>query len=202
MPWTLSSLDGDFVFALATGAATRPPVTPKLEVQEELRQQFGSVALSSRLEDVEVWLGDQRIGQTHVGRALLINNVPEGMHRVLAKKDGYRDFTMDITVVARQTVDIDLKLEGLRPPVASLEGTTWGGSDENGDWQITFDSGGRLRYSRALYGASGSGTWRQDGDSISFDVGGFSDRRGTIAGTIMTLTATNKSGTNWTEKYV
>ena len=119
VPWTLSSLDGDFVFALATGAATRPPVTPKLEVQEELRQQFGSVALSSRLEDVEVWLGDQRIGQTHVGRALLINNVPEGMHRVLAKKDGYRDFTMDITVVARQTVDIDLKLEGLRPEAAA-----------------------------------------------------------------------------------
>jgi uncharacterized caspase-like protein len=62
-PWDASSLTGDFYFNLRTAALAPTPVPPKVEIREEVRQEFGALTLSAKVEGVEVFLGDQRIGE-------------------------------------------------------------------------------------------------------------------------------------------
>jgi hypothetical protein len=121
-PWVASNLTGDFSFAATTLAAVSPvpppPVAPKIEVQEEIRQQFGTLAISGRLEGIEVWLDDQRMGTAHLGRALVLSNVPEGTHRVKGSKAGYEDWARDVRITANQRAEIVIDIEPLRPEPA------------------------------------------------------------------------------------
>jgi formylglycine-generating enzyme required for sulfatase activity len=114
-PWVASNLTGDFAFGSATVASTASATPPKLDIQEEVRQQFGSLALSARLDGVEVWLGDQRLGEIRSGRALVINNVPEGTHRLRATKAGHKEWTREMQVAANQRAEVMIDIEPLRP---------------------------------------------------------------------------------------
>jgi uncharacterized caspase-like protein len=80
-PWVASNLTGDFAFTSAVVASVAPAPPPKLEIKEELRQQFGSLALSAKLDGIEVWLADQRLGarSTCVRRGVSASFPPAGL---------------------------------------------------------------------------------------------------------------------------
>jgi formylglycine-generating enzyme required for sulfatase activity len=111
VPWTLSSLDGYFYFSLPQGAAP----APRIEIQEEVRPRLGSLAVSARLDGVEVWLDDQRMGETRQGRTLVVNNVSEGTHRLRAQKAGHKDWQREIQVTASQRAEAVIDIEPLGP---------------------------------------------------------------------------------------
>src|SRR5439155_8578906 len=66
--------EGDFVFVRAE--PRRPPPA--------------SIALSATLEGIEVFLDEQRIGETAAGRPLVVDNLVAGTYRVKARKSGHR----------------------------------------------------------------------------------------------------------------
>jgi formylglycine-generating enzyme required for sulfatase activity len=132
VPWTLSSLDGYFYFSLPAGSsgaglqAKVPPPSepPRIQGREEMRQEFGTLALSARLPGVEVWLGEQKVWTSRAGAAYVLSNVPTGTHRVVAKKDGHKEWTREVVVAANQRAELVIDIEPLRPtppPVARSE---------------------------------------------------------------------------------
>lgn len=86
------------------------------------------------------------------------------------------------------------------PPVASVEGTIWSGTDSDGDlYRYYFNAGGKLMWDSP--GASGntSGTWIQTGDQIQMETNGhYADWKGTIRGDRMEGEAWNQQGRKWT----
>ena len=104
-PWDASSLTGDFYFNLRTASlapAPAPAAPPKGEIREEIRQELGSLALSARIDGVEVFLDDQKIGEARRGRALVVENLAVGTYRLKARKAGHKDWERDIQVAANQ----------------------------------------------------------------------------------------------------
>src|SRR5262249_51905632 len=102
-----SKLDGEgqFVFVRPGARLVAAPPRPaprELEIREEARRQLGSLALNSRVDGVEIWLGDQRLGEARSGRTLVVNNVVEGMHMVRATKAGHKEWRRDIEVAANR----------------------------------------------------------------------------------------------------
>jgi hypothetical protein len=62
-----------------------------------------------------VWLGDQRLGETRAGRAIVADNVPAGSHRLRARKAGYGTWERDVQVAANQRAEIVIDIDALRP---------------------------------------------------------------------------------------
>ncbi len=127
-PWVASSLTGDFVFSMTASLAPPPRPSeppryepPKITIQEEIRQQLGTVALSTRLDGVEVWLDDRKIGETRSGRALVVSNLPEGPHRIRARKTGYKDWERDVQVNADMRTEVTIDIEPLRTDPPKIE---------------------------------------------------------------------------------
>jgi formylglycine-generating enzyme required for sulfatase activity len=110
--------DGQFVF-FRPGAqvATVPPALepPRMQGREEIRREVGTLALSARLPGVDVWLGDQKVWTSRAGAAYVLENVPVGSHRIVAKKDGHREWARDVQVAANQRAEIVIDIEPLRP---------------------------------------------------------------------------------------
>jgi formylglycine-generating enzyme required for sulfatase activity len=110
---------GDFIFARpgAQLAARLPaaPEPPRMQGREEIRQEFGTLALSARLAGVDVWVGDQKVWTSRPGSAYVVSNVPVGVQRIVAKKDGHREWTRDVQVAANQRAEIVIDIEPLRP---------------------------------------------------------------------------------------
>jgi hypothetical protein len=120
-PWEATNLTGDFLFSLSGAVAAVPRPTesprptyepPRPEVREEVL--LGSLSLSSRLDGVEVWLDDQRIGEIRSGRALVVNNLSAGPHRLRAKKAGHRDWEREVRVSANTRSEVLVDVEPLR----------------------------------------------------------------------------------------
>ena len=123
-PWDASSLTGAFYFQRGAAAAAPPresvaavrPVTPPASsVREEIVREAGSLALRAKLEGVEVVVGDRVVGETRSGRAIVVDNLPVGAHRVRARKQGYKDWERDVTIAANQRVELVIDIEPLRP---------------------------------------------------------------------------------------
>ncbi|PYN95444.1 MAG: hypothetical protein DMD91_24700 [Candidatus Rokuibacteriota bacterium] len=110
---------GDFIFARpgARVATLSPasPEPPRLPGREEIRQEFGTLALSARLAGVEVWLGDQKVWTSRTGAAYVLSNVPVGAHRLVARKDGHRDWERVVEVAADQRKEVLIDIEPLGP---------------------------------------------------------------------------------------
>jgi outer membrane biogenesis lipoprotein LolB len=82
---------------------------------------------------------------------------------------------------------------------ASVAGTTWTGTDSDGDYyEYHFQPDGRLHY-KSPSGSFANGTWKQDGDNIYFEMNKrFSEHKGTIKGDRMEGEAWNTKGHRWT----
>lgn len=118
VPWESSSLEGDFVFVPAgsqVAAVPAPLEPPKPTIREEIRQQVGSLVLSAKIDGVEVFLGDQRIGDTKQGRALVVENLAAGAHRLTARRQGYKNWEREVQVAANQRAEVVIDIEALRP---------------------------------------------------------------------------------------
>jgi formylglycine-generating enzyme required for sulfatase activity len=119
VPWEASSVEGDFIFALKPGsqiaAIWARPEPPKMEGREEIRQELGSLALSSAVAGVEVWLGEQKVWTSRPGAAYILANVPAGTHRIAARKAGSKDWERDVDVAANQRAEVVIDIEPLGP---------------------------------------------------------------------------------------
>ncbi|MGD1015183.1 MAG: hypothetical protein ABR863_01900 [Roseiarcus sp.] len=85
------------------------------------------------------------------------------------------------------------------PLTASVAGTTWVGTDSDGDYyEYTFQTDGVLAY-KSPNGFYKNGTWKQHGDGIYMETNHkFSERQGRIAGEHMEGDAWNVQGHKWT----
>ena len=120
--------EGQFVFVRPAGqvaATAQPPANAPLPVIIRT-VTVGSVAFSSRLPGVEVWLGDLKLGETQTGM-LVVENVATGTYRVRAVKAGYRPWEREIQVAANQRLSVAIDIEGLRDTPYGDQGRGPGG---------------------------------------------------------------------------
>jgi formylglycine-generating enzyme required for sulfatase activity len=87
------------------------PPKPRVTVEE---RPFGTLALIAPIDAVEVWLGDKRLGDVGKGRALVVD-VPEGTHRVRARKPGRPDWERTVRVAVNQRAEIMIDMDLLGP---------------------------------------------------------------------------------------
>ncbi len=86
----------------------------------------------------------------------------------------------------------------------SIEGTTWAGTDSDGDYyEYTFLKGGQLRYGKREGGKvvtrdDAGDYWGQAGNVVLITTTKFSTRQGLIKGTRMQGDAWNVRGDRWT----
>jgi Caspase domain len=129
-PWDASSMTGEFVFkppALAaappvvaptavvpTPAAVPPPATsavPAPVIREEMRPEMAALALTARVDGVEIFLDGQSIGVARLGRALVVDNLPVGAHRVRAQRAGYKTWESEVQLGPSQRFELVIDLE-------------------------------------------------------------------------------------------
>ncbi len=83
--------------------------------------------------------------------------------------------------------------------VIDVSGTTWVGTDSDGDYyEYTFQADGVLYY-KSPSGSFANGTWKQNGSSIYMETNNkYSEYQGRITGTHMEGNAWNVKGRTWT----
>src|SRR5207249_11511248 len=89
------------------------PAPPRVAIREEMG--LGTLAVSSRVAGVDVWLGEQKVGTTRSGGTLIVSNLPAGTHRLTARKDGHRAWERDVEVAANQRNDVVIDITPLGP---------------------------------------------------------------------------------------
>jgi sulfatase modifying factor 1 len=131
--------EGQFVFLKAgsplmvtpTFSASRP------RIREEVWQQFGGLSIKTPIPEVEIWLGNQKIGETKAGQPLLLSNLTVGTYKLIARKSGYKDSDQDVVVKpdARTEVSVNLQpLLGSLGVVSRLDGVeVWVGNQKLGE---------------------------------------------------------------------
>ncbi len=111
--------EGQFVFlkpgAKLAAVQPAPAEPPRLQGREEIHQEFGALAISSHIPGVDVWLGDQKVWTSRTGAAYVLSNVPAGAHRLVARRQGYKDWAREVQVAANQRAEVTIDIEPLRP---------------------------------------------------------------------------------------
>jgi hypothetical protein len=64
---------------------------------------------------VEVWLGDQKVWTSRPGAAYVLSNVPTDSHRIVARRDGYKEWDRVVEVAADQRAEVLIDIEALGP---------------------------------------------------------------------------------------
>ena len=85
----------------------------RTEVAIELTPLPGTLALTSRVEGVEVWIGTDKLGATTLNRPLVRDNLPPGTYRMTARKPGYAPWEQEVQVSAEQRTDVAIELTPL-----------------------------------------------------------------------------------------
>ncbi len=100
--------------------------------------------------------------------------------------------------VAAQQTDRQPAVPG-HSRTASVAGTTWAGTDSDGDYyEYHFQADGALHY-KSPTGFFKNGTWNQHGDEIYMETNKkYAERKGRISGTHMKGDAWNVKGQTWT----
>ena len=85
------------------------------------------------------------------------------------------------------------------PASASIAGTTWAGTDSDGDFfAYYFQKDGALHY-KVPSGVWRNGTWRQEGNKVYIETNnGYAELQGVISGNRIEGTARNIKGHQWT----
>jgi formylglycine-generating enzyme required for sulfatase activity len=74
---------------------------------------LGSLAVTSTVAGVEVWLGDRKIGDTTTDGMLVVTDLPVGAYRLKARKPGRKEWEQTVDVVANQRIRIVIEIEDL-----------------------------------------------------------------------------------------
>ena len=116
--------EGQFVFMrpgdqVAVVAPPAPPDSSRPTVRIEPRQQLGTLAVIAQIDGIEVWLGQERIGETRVGSALLVEQLGAGHYRLRANKGGYKPWEREIQVAADRRSEVMIDIEPLRPQTST-----------------------------------------------------------------------------------
>jgi formylglycine-generating enzyme required for sulfatase activity len=77
---------------------------------------IGSLAITGKIPDVEVWLGDRKLGETTRGGTLLAPDLPAGTYQLKARKPGHKDWTRMVDVSGDQRVELSIGFEELGYP--------------------------------------------------------------------------------------
>jgi hypothetical protein len=85
-----------------------------------------------------------------------------------------------------------------RQGIASLAGTTWSGTDSDGDYYVfTFEPDGTLAY-RSPTGSYRNGKWGQYASAVYMEMNDhYSEYLGEISGDVIQGKAWNKPGRSW-----
>jgi len=88
--------------------------------------------------------------------------------------------------------------ESLHQQPATIAGTTWSGTDSDGDYyEFSFEADGTLNY-KSPTGFWTNGNWKQVGDKIFLEMNkGYSKYKGRIHGTQIKGKARNIKGHKW-----
>ena len=81
-----------------------------------------------------------------------------------------------------------------RTAESMLEGTTWTGTNENGEFTIEFLEGEKLRYTLLSNNHPVGGTWKQVGELVQITIGSFSTAEGTFEKGVIRLEGSNVEG--------
>lgn len=110
--------EGQFVFVKADAqlAAVEPPRgRPRPTISKELIREYGTLSIRGRLSGVEVWLDEQKIGETEAGTVLVLDNLEAGIHRLTGRKVGYADWERQVAIGANRRTEITIDIEAPRP---------------------------------------------------------------------------------------
>ncbi|WP_435627046.1 S41 family peptidase [Candidatus Ferrigenium straubiae] len=120
-PWMEGSIEGDFCFAGCDAGGAAQLAMHKIEAplgrEQETGQQGsvaggapGSVGVVSRAAGTEVWVDDNKIGETRASGEMLVSNLDSGRHRVLARKDSrIWEQTIEVSPGSKTTVAIAIE---------------------------------------------------------------------------------------------
>ncbi len=107
-------------------------------------------------------------------------------------------FLLFCTFLALSFAACSLQISEPKTPVEWISGTTWAGTDSEGDYyEFYFLSDGVLHYSSPS-GFYKNGTWKLDGNSIYMEMNRkYSEYEGTLIGTKIQGSAKNIAGIHW-----
>ena len=106
IPWEASSVEGDFVFNLGRVAT----------ITKEIVKEYGTLAIRGKLAGIEVWLDERKLGKTELGTALVVRDLETRSYRVIARKDGHKDWEREVQIVADRRADVVIDIQPLEPP--------------------------------------------------------------------------------------
>ena len=103
----------------------------------ELTLLPGTVAITSRVAGVEVWVGNDKLGETRLDSPLVRDKLPPGSYRVKALKPGYQPWEQEIQVSADKRTEVVIELTLLPGTVAITSRVAgvevWVGNDKLGE---------------------------------------------------------------------
>jgi formylglycine-generating enzyme required for sulfatase activity len=115
-------LDGEGQFIFTMPRIGGPPVVavaPAPTVRMEPRTDVGSLYVTATLPGIEVWLGEQRLGETTTGQTLIVDNLGAGRHHLRATKSGYQEWRSEVSITPKGRTDAMIQLQpaaaGARP---------------------------------------------------------------------------------------
>src|SRR5207245_6741518 len=114
--------EGQFVFLKLGSPEGPPPEPPKRTIRIE-EQALGALVLTAPIDGVEVRIDELDVGILNVGRALVVDRLLAGPHRVRARKTGSNDWdwVRDVRVAANQRVTVEIDIAHPKPAVTEEE---------------------------------------------------------------------------------
>src|SRR5207248_9995257 len=84
----------------------------------------GGLELASTIDVVEIFVNDQRVGETRRGRVLVIDRLGAGVYHVRAQRPGYRPWTREVQVALNERVEVQIELERKEVSSAKMRRTS------------------------------------------------------------------------------
>ena len=132
------------------------------------------------------------------------------VQRPWAVYEGYKADELVLSVADARGLSIAQKLrdepesataedeeKGRETPGPKLEGTIWEGEMDAAPYTVEFLPNHRLRYTLIMSNKAATGTWKQVGNYVHLDIGGFSSMNGKFEGGVIKGKGDNVNGEKW-----